>query len=75
MQTSSLHKIRRGCQDANAANAQIRTVANLVRIYIFAHSFAFGVNLVQILNFHMDLHVVQILCKRSICTYLCHGAN
>ena len=43
MQTSSLHKICTGCQDANAVNAQICTVANLVRMYIFAHSFAFVV--------------------------------
>ncbi len=36
MRISYLHKIRTGCQDANAVNARICTVANLVRIYIFA---------------------------------------
>ena len=51
MQTSCLHKIRMGCQDANAVNARIRTVANLVRIYTFAYSLTMGVDLVRIQEF------------------------
>ena len=60
MQTSHLHDIRTGCQDANAVNAPIRTVANLVRICIFAYSLPLCVDLVRISNLHMYLHVVQI---------------
>ena len=51
MQTSCSHEIRMRCQDANAVNARIRTVANLLRIYIFAYSLAMGVDLVQIQEF------------------------
>jgi hypothetical protein len=51
MRTSCLHEIRTGCQDANAVNARIRTVANLLRIYIFAYSLAMGVDLVGIQEF------------------------
>ncbi len=51
MQTSCLHEIRTGCQDANAVNAPICTVANLVQIYIFAYSLAMGVDLVRIQEF------------------------
>ena len=73
MRTSCLQEIRRGCQDANAVNARIRTVANLLRIYIFAYSLVMGVDLVGIQEF---AHAFACSANLAQKIYIfSHGAN
>ena len=62
MQTSCLHQIRTGCRNANAPTARICMVANLVRIYIFAHNSARCADLVRIQKFaHISAGCVDLV--------------
>ena len=75
-QTSCLHEICMGCQDANEFDARIRTVANFLRIYIFAYSLGKGVDLVRIQEFaHVFACSARLVQKIYIFTWCNICAN